>query len=92
MSQFIYFPSLSLPEAVAESLCLCEDTLRSKIVLMTMSTADPTARPGQKERVQTNNNYLITKDFDLTVAAVVDLQVPRILERVNLQMKWQTLK
>lgn len=43
--------------------------------------------PGRKERVQTNN-YLITKDFDLTVAAVVDLDVPGILERVNLEVEW----
>lgn len=38
------------------------------------------------------NNYLITKDFDLTVAPMVDLRVPRIFERVNLQMQRQPLE
>lgn len=36
--------------------------------------------------------YLITKDFDLTVATVEDLGVSRILECVNLDVQWQTLE
>lgn len=46
----------------------------------------------QSKRVRTKNNYLITKDFDLTVAPVVDLDIPWILERVNLKMEWKSLE
>lgn len=45
---------------------------------------------GGRERAE--NNYLITKDFDLTVAPMVDLGIPRIFERVNLQMQRQALE
>lgn len=39
-------------------------------------------------RVET---YLITKDFDLTVTPMAHAGVPRILERVDLQVERKTL-
>lgn len=48
--------------------------------------------PDIQEEQSMGNNYLITKDFDLTVAPVDDLCISRVLERVNLQMQRQSLE
>lgn len=51
-----------------------------------------TAWPWAESEEGIANNYLITKDFDLTVAPMVELGIARILERVNLQMQRQALE
>lgn len=80
MSQFVW-SHCHWPEAITAAV--------------TVSLAFPT--PRQRclrgwSGYKCTNNYLITKDFDLTVRPMVDLGVTGILEGVNLQMKWQTLK
>lgn len=47
--------------------------------------------PPSPDRVFTIETYLITKDFDLTVTPMAYAGVPRILERVDLQVERKTL-